>query len=150
YPFIEVEPRIFVCYDRAFHRRLFTDGIYWKLCDSLRADERKSFQSFFGKVFEKYVQRLLAFRTRNQTRISVYENPRYVGEKAEICDLLHEADNAWVLVEAKGTPLTTRAKYAGNAQALEDELMDKFVETKGRAPKGVGQLANSLRKLHSQ
>lgn len=148
YPFIEVEPKVYVCFDRGFHRKLFTDGVYWLVYNLLSADEQKKFQSFFGKVFAFYVERLLGHGYKGCTRPSkLYASLEFGDKSGEVCDILVENNDAWIVMEAKGSLLTTRAKYSGDSDDLERDLRAKFVAFQSGKNKGIGQLANSIAKL---
>ena len=152
YPLLEVEQDVYLCYDRNFLRRFFTDGIFWLIYNILIPQEQSDFQSFFGKVFALYVEKLLkhlygvdvAGKTHQlRTKLHFTEN------RGEVCDALIACEDAWIMMETKGSLLTTRAKYSGSGKLLEQDLRDRFVQSRKGDKKGVSQLANSIRKLAS-
>jgi len=155
YPLIEVEPETYLCYDPGFLRKFFTDGIYWRIHDALTSDEQEKFRSFFGKIFADYVENILGHIYQdgpNSPKHLVKTRLAFTGNRGEVCDVFVQCDNSWVVIETKASLLTTRAKYLGTADALEQDLKGKFVSTKPQSrgkgvSKGVGQLANSIRML---
>jgi hypothetical protein len=64
----------------------------------------------------------------------------------QVCDGLLDLGTELVLMEYKASLLTLRAKFAGRADLLKDEIDSKFVG-QGGDKKGVQQLASSIRKL---
>jgi len=51
YPLIEYEPDLLLCYDGGLLLKVFTEGIYWQIHDSLSGAERNNFRSYFGDLF---------------------------------------------------------------------------------------------------
>ena len=152
YPLVEVEPNIYICHDLGFFRKFFTDGIYWQIHEALTEDEQPKFRSFYGKVFATYVEDILSHVYKVGPNSSTHlVRPKLVfsGNQGEVCDYFIKNGDAWVVMETKAALLTTRGKYSGLSHILEQELQSKFVLNPQNKNKGVGQLANSIKKLMS-
>ncbi len=114
YPFIEVEPKVYLCFDRGFHRKFFTDGIYWLVFDALSPDEQKKFQSFFGKVFAIYVDRLLRYgRSKPGRHPTAWR------------------DQTWPALPRRSQPTETYVSTQWQSQPLGAEYADRYL---GLAP----------------
>jgi hypothetical protein len=148
-PLIRIKPDICMCFDQTLLRKVFTDGVYWLIFDSLDSIEQKKFEASFGLVFEAYVRSLIGkmYPETRQGTPHMFFSPKF-DDNSEVCDLLSSSENTWTIVEIKSSLLTTRAKYSGDVGALRAELQSKFCSDKsGDRRKGVTQLANSIVKL---
>jgi hypothetical protein len=149
YPLIEVEDGVHVVYDKDFLLKFATHGIWWRIEDALPEEQKDRFKSFFGEIFEVYIGRLMKHTYDNLSGLfdhKLLANPMF-DSSTEVCDALVNAEDNWVVIEAKGVLLTTRAKYANDLPALKRELDTKFIATPRGDRKAVKQLANSIKKL---
>lgn len=147
YPLIEVEDGMYVIYDKKFLLKFATHGIWWRIEEALTKPKRDDFRSFFGNVFSTYIARALHYVYDNLGKSfshRLFIEPMF-DSTAEVCDALIDANESWVIMEAKGVILTTRAKYSDDFSALKQDIDSKFIGQ--GAPKGVRQLAHSIKKL---
>jgi hypothetical protein len=150
YPGIEVEDGIYVIYDRMLLLRFFTAGIWWRIHDALPVEKQGDFKSFFGKVFEMYVGRVLSHvcnAVRSKVKHNLILNPRF-NASTEVCDALLIYDDTWILVESKAVLFTPRAKYIDDSSEFQRQLDERlFGKPEDKKNKGISQLAHSIRKL---
>jgi hypothetical protein len=150
FPLLEVDKGVYLCYDLSLLRRMFTDGIYWLVCETLSAAETDKFQQLFGDIYAKYIQTLFDFlippARPDYHQIS---KPKFAGTTAEAADLLVASSNTLIFVEAKASLLTPRAKYSGDSRALKADMQAKFIKriSSKTEAKGVGQLAAAINKF---
>jgi hypothetical protein len=147
FPAIEVEPGIHIVYDRELLLTFFTAGMWWRIHDALDEDDQKHFRSFFGLIYETYVERVFDHASKLPPKPThrLIPRPKF-NPSTEVCDLLIVADDCWVMVETKGSVLSTRAKYSEDASIFRRELEGKFYG-KPSDKKGVYQIAHSIKKL---
>ncbi len=118
-------------------------NVYWTVLKALPSHEQGNFQALWGRVFERYIADLLDSSV-NKAISAVHPFVMLAGDKnKELCDIVVRCDDAVVLVECKGTMFRGDAKYQGDVEALEKEIIKKVVDD-GK-PTGVGQLAAAVR-----
>jgi len=114
-------------------------SLFWRINDSLGKVEREKFHSFWGYLFQRYVDWVMNQSVdgrRNQFVSTVH----YQDEpNREVCDGLVICKDGVVLLEDKGGMFTAAAKYGGDVQKLKIEIEEKLVH-----PKGVAQLARAV------
>jgi len=144
-PLVRIAPSRFLALDQGFLSKVFTDGVYWLIRDSL---EGKGFDLFFGRLVERYVTEVLDGTFRTASGLGAMEfSPRF-QDNSEVSDALMVAEETWTLVEVKSSMLPTNAKYADNADTFKTHVTAKFCsESGGGERKGVYQLANNIKKL---
>jgi hypothetical protein len=151
YPGIEVEDDIYLIYDRAMLLKFFTTGIWFKILEALPEEKQKDFKAFFGIVYATYIERLLAHvcnDTSAQKKHRLVIRPMF-DKSAEVCDALVVSGDVWVMIETKASILPTRSKFLEDPGPFKKELDDRFFgNPKDKGPKGVCQLAISIRKLN--
>jgi len=149
YPLLALSAEVLTCYDLVFLARTATEGIYWRVHDSQLPADRGKFQSFFGKVFAWHITSALErlYGRPGPLAPRVLTDVHFKDGHQEAGDSLLDLGDVLVVMEIKSSLLTTRAKYSGDATVLETDLRGKFVESSGRKPKGVGQLAAVIRRL---
>lgn len=145
FPFIQVDDHVFVFYDRKFLLRFFTHGIWWNIHDSLPEYKKGRFRTFFGEVFEIYINRVLTHACRSSTKMHLYDKLKF-NATDQICDALVETDDAWVLIETKAALLKHKSKYSDDAAILKADIIDRFWGRED-SPKGARQLARSIKRL---
>jgi hypothetical protein len=119
-------------------------GPYW--CAFGKYRER--FTRFWGKVFEKYVDDLLANSCAGTTArfIPNVRDPK--DPSRQICDGLVIDGNQIVIIEAKASIFSADAKYSGNFALLTEEIDSKLVRDKDSGKKKAGiQLADAVTTL---
>jgi hypothetical protein len=154
FPLIREPSGYYLCYDRGLLRKQLTDGIYWLVVDLLAGKEREKFRAFFGDIFARYVERVLAHayapgRWPATAGHYYYPRPTFADNRGEVCDgLIDCGGESLILIEVKGALLSTQAKYAGDPDVLERDLEDRFVrEKRDKKDKGVRQLSKGIHKL---
>ena len=121
----------------------FESGVYWNIFESLSEEAKKSFPSFWGKVFEDYALWLLA-ESCDGKRNRLYRNPKYADDlQQEVCDAIIVCDRTAIFIEIKGNTITSEGKYGADVDLLKNELEKKYVGTE-RSRKGVRQLVAAI------
>jgi len=116
----------------------FETAVYWSIFQSLTDDQKKSFPSFWGNVFEDYVLWLLG-ESCDGKKNRLHKNPKYAKARdQEVCDAIVVCGRTAVLIEIKGNTVTSEGKYASDAEQLRAEIEKKYVGI--AKPKGVRQL----------
>lgn len=121
-----------------------TSGPYWTANET----HSKHLGSFWGAVFEQYVNELLT-RAASGTVASYFPDPRSDSDSSiQICDGLLLADDSIVLIESKGNIFRADNKYRGDRARLLNEIETKWVRNRQKgSKKGVEQLAAALQIL---
>jgi hypothetical protein len=116
-------------------------SFYWRTFKSCQDDsERGEFQSFWGRLFERYCGWLLKCAFGNGKKNLFIESPRYLTDpNNEICDGFVVCDKSLVMLEFKGNVLRADGKYGSSPDLMAKEIEAKFVN------KGVSQLARGVR-----
>lgn len=132
--------------DLALLAEKFESGPFWKVHGHLQSNERANFHSFWGSVFEAYVNWLMNSSVDSKTN-RFFSNPKYADRPAEqVCDGIVLCGRSAVLLEYKSSTFTVVGKYGGDARKLDTELRTKLVGTQ-ESRKGVYQLADAVEKL---
>jgi hypothetical protein len=120
-------------------------GVFWSVNGQVDAKIRDQFHVFWGEVFERYVSWLMGSSVDGEVN-KFLPNPRYLKKGLEVCDGIVVSGTSAILIECKGSTLTAKGKYGGDASTLDAELQKKFVGT-AATPKGVRQLVDAIQKL---
>jgi hypothetical protein len=132
--------------DLALLAEKFESGPFWRVHNQLRNGERENFHSFWGSVFEAYVNWMMSCSVDGKTN-RFYPDPRYAGKPTEqVCDGIVICGRCAILLEYKSSTFTVAGKYGGNPRQLDAELQSKLVGT-AKSRKGVFQLADAVEKL---
>jgi len=135
--------------DVAILAEKFDSGPFWRVHEHIAPEDRGRFHSFWGNVFEEYINWLLRQCVDGKDN-QFYPNPKYAARPTEqVCDGIMLCGRSAVLIEYKSSTFTVAAKYSGNPQELENELRKKLVGT-SESRKGVYQLADAVEKLCRQ
>ncbi|MDP9161535.1 MAG: hypothetical protein M3O09_15050 [Acidobacteriota bacterium] len=134
------------CIDVGLLAEKLESGPFWRVHSSLPTGKRDALHRFWGKLFERYMNWMLAesIGAKNRTN-TLYPNPKY-QDGTEVCDAIILCDSAAVFVEYKGATFSARAKYSGDAALLRNEVERNLVENEVGRPKGIGQLAEAIRR----
>jgi hypothetical protein len=128
--------------------KLLTEGTYWLIHDA--CPNKKQFRSYFGRVFEWYIEKALSRLYRKQAGPLLprfLTQVKFLNSNDEACDALLDFGETLTLAEIKGSLLSTREKYSGNTEALVEGVRTKYIRTPGDKKKGVQQLANNIVQL---
>lgn len=109
----------------------FESGPFWLIHSNLSDKQRPDLHSFWGRLFERYIADLFQ-SSADGVLNRVYAAPVFENTNEELSDTVIVCDRALILIEAKGTTFTARAKYEGDYKLLRQELESKLVESKDR------------------
>ena len=141
-PLVQIADRCFP-FDAHSGLEKFETGVYWSIFESLSEEQKKSFPSFWGQVFEDYALWLLA-ESCDGKRNRLYKNPKYSQDPTqEVCDAIVVCDRTAIFIEIKGNTITSEGKYASDVDKLRGEIEKKYVGTEGHR-KGVRQLIAAI------
>lgn len=115
-----------VCLSRRFMAEKISSGLYHVLLTNLPTrEQRDSFLTFFGYVFESYVNRLLK-RVFPPNRLAqrCFTNVRDPNSGNEIADAILDYGDALVLIEAKATLFSLPVLVCGDPVELERKFQD--------------------------
>jgi hypothetical protein len=141
--------RGFTCIAYPFLIEKLASGIYHTILSSWREGdpERSTFQSYWGKVFEQYVNDRLG-EERSLVK-AFYANPNFhrkqSGSLIEVSDAVVDDGDSLLLIEHKGGYLSLDEKYSGDVSKLLRGVSEKF-----GLGKGIKQLARSISRLFDQ
>jgi hypothetical protein len=122
-------------------------GPYWTVNDTNRRTGDK-LRRFWGTVFEKYVNDLLAESLRGTDALFIPDPRRLDDPGSQICDSLIVQGDSLVLLEYKSSMFRADTKYSGNYKLLTEEIERKLVrDTAEGKKKGVEQLAEGVAQL---
>jgi hypothetical protein len=125
----------------------FSSGPFWRIHNSLETPEaRQNFRSFWGRVFERYVHRIMQ-RTCDPVQNLYVPNPTWIADGTEVCDAFIVRGNVLICLEYKANMFTAESKYSGVPRLLLREIKSKLIENEKGKKKGVGQLASVIGKL---
>jgi hypothetical protein len=132
--------------DIAMLAEKFDSGPFWRVHEYILAEDRGRFHSFWGTVFEDYVNWLFS-QCIDGKHNEFFPNPKYADRPTEqVCDGVMLCGRSAVLMEYKSSTFTVTAKYGGSPKELESDLRKKLVGT-AESRKGVYQLADAVEKL---
>jgi hypothetical protein len=135
--------------DFSFIAEKFESGPFWRANSQMQPNERERLHSFWGTVFENYVNWLISTSASPQIH-RFYPSPTYGdAQKMQVCDGIIVSNGAAILMEYKGNTFSSKSKYGGDAELLRKAIEEKLVGTEKR-PKGVRQLINAIDMLFSR
>lgn len=143
--------RGFTCIAYPFLIEKLASGIYHTILNSWeeRDPERAKFQSYWGKVFEQFVNdRLSEEYPQTMLAKQFYPNPYFNKKKnrsIEVSDTVLDYGDSLVLMEHKGGYLSLDEKYSDSASKLLTGVADKF-----GLDKAVKQLSRSIGMLFNE
>jgi hypothetical protein len=141
FPLIEIVKDIYVCLDPGFLMDKAGRGLYWSLFGKVQDDQRGKLATFWGAVFESYVNYILQ-RSYSVGGTFIPE-PTFANGDAAFDACLVEGRNLLVL-EHKSSAIRADAKYGGDTAKLKKELDLKFIEGDAEGAKGLAQLSKHL------
>lgn len=120
----------------------FESGPFWSVLGHVPNQQKQLFQSFWGRLFERYASNLLMSSVDNCLNV-LHVSPRFRNSNEEVADAAVICGDEAIFLEFKGTTFSAAAKYEGNPQRLRDELETKLIESADR-PQAVTQLVKNL------
>jgi hypothetical protein len=118
-------------------------GIFWNFMEQLAsANARHRFSTYYGNVFESYVQELVMHYLPSMMR-----NLSFSGGGI---DIFLDDDSIAIPIEVKSGFVPQKVKGARDQALLGAELEKKYVVDQDGHPKGVRQLAAAVRALREQ
>lgn len=145
YPLIEPIQDRYFCLDPGFLVDKAGKGLYWSLFSEIRdGTERSNLASFWGVVFEEYVNWILGAGYSAGGRF--IPSPKFPNADQAFDACLVEG-SALVVFEHKSSVLRADAKYGGDPNKLQEELRKKFIEGDEEGAKGLAQLERSIRRF---
>jgi hypothetical protein len=146
FPLLEVTEGVFACLDPGFLVDKAGRSLYWTIFSQLEDDQRGRLASFWGAVFESYVNHLLEESYAAGGRF--FPGPKFAnGDEAFDGCILEGRD--LVVFEYKSSVVRADAKYSGDAQKLKKELDLKFIDGDGDGAKGLGQIVKHVTRFFS-
>lgn len=119
-------------------------GIFWRVHNALRNDKRELLHRMWGMAFENYVNWMIADSV-DQILNTFVPSPRFTNNNDEVCDGVVLCGSSAIFLEYKGHTFRADAKYSGDPALLQQEIATHLIGDSTR-PKGVYQLANSIKK----
>lgn len=141
FPLIEVAKDVFACLDPGFMVDKAGRGLYWTLFFALPDEHRGKLASFWGAVFESYVNYVLS--KSYEAGGMFFSQPKFSNGDEAFDAFILEGRNLFVF-EHKSSVIRADAKYAGDPSKLKKELDLKFIEGDAAGSKGLGQLSKHL------
>lgn len=139
-PLLRLGDGRFVVLDMQFLIENASAGLYWHLASNFSKGDREILFSYWGTLFEMYVQRLV----RHYAGTSCQAGVRLASTEV---DIMIAAESDVVLIEIKAGVIAQDIKGSRDQQALDAELRQKYVETHDGRPKGLTQLARAAHDL---
>ena len=143
-PLIEIVPKRYLCLDPGFLIEKAGRGFYWNLFSQLNTTLQDSLPSFWGYVFESYVNSIIQRSYVGQGHFIA--EPRFPNSDGSFDACIREGRDL-IVFEHKSSVIRADAKYGGDVNKLEKELRLKFIEGDGKAKKGVSQLSRNLERF---
>lgn len=144
FPLIEIADGLYTCLDPGFLIDKAGRGLYWTLFSELPNDQRGQLASFWGTVFENYVNLIL--KESYKAKGIFIPEPKFPnGEQAFDACLLESG--SLVVFEHKSSTIRADAKYGGDVDKLKEQLHLKFVEGDEEGAKGIAQLDRSIQRF---
>ncbi|HJX83859.1 MAG TPA: hypothetical protein VJ723_05910 [Candidatus Angelobacter sp.] len=135
--------------DLLFMAGKFATGPFWRIHNAMpTGSEREGFRSFWGRIFEEYLNRLMQ-RACQLPYNRYIPNPTFTSNDSEACDAMIVREDVAIVFEYKASMFTAVAKYSGSASVLLDEIKHKLIESEEGKSKGVTQIAATANKLFS-
>jgi len=146
HPYLRISDKVYdVDYEYAVAK--LESGALWRVAMSMTKNRRLEYFSFWGEVFEEYVNWI--FETyADKGKNTSYPSPHFLNMKDSkpICDLIVLCGSTAVLIEAKAATCAASVRYSGDYKLIRDYMDKRFVEGTDR-PVGVSQLLKAIDKI---
>jgi len=141
FPLLLLAPELYTCFDPGFLVDKAGRNLYWTLFSALNDNEKGKLGSFWGAVFEEYVNQLLAQSYAGGG--TFVPGPKFTnGDEAFDAYILERG--SLIVFEHKSSIIRADAKYGGDVGKLKRDLDLKFVEGDEDGAKGIAQLNRSI------
>jgi hypothetical protein len=144
FPLIEIVPHSYLCLDPGFLIEKAGRGFYWTLFSQLSDSIRDRLSSFWGAIFESYVNSVIQRSYTGQGNFIA--DPRFPNNDGSFDACIQEGRDL-IVFEHKSSVIRADAKYGGDVNKLERALRMKFIDGDGKGKKGVSQLSSSLERF---
>lgn len=141
YPLLEIAKDIHACLDPGFLVDKAGRGLYWTLFSETPQDQRGKLSTFWGAIFEHYVNHIL--KESYSAGGTMIPEPKFSNGDAAFDACIVEDRNLLVF-EHKSSVMRADAKYAGDVSKLKAELDLKFIEGDADGKKGLSQLSSHI------
>jgi hypothetical protein len=141
FPLVQFVDGAYMCLDPGFLVEKAGRGLYWTMFQELSDQDRASLATFWGAVFEEYVNKILGEHYSGGGQF--IRDPRFSDGTPAFDACLIEG-RRFIAFEHKSSTLRADSKYAGDTAALKKDLDSKFIVGEGKHPKGVEQLIRNL------
>ncbi len=126
-PLYQVREDIIIPVNISYLEAKFTSGIYWTIFDFLQGDDRIRFSRFFGRIFERYVQRTLQRMVPHESALAQRVFPEFVyqcpaGER-KTSDVVIVYPRSAIFLEATASRIRMEATaISGDIRAFEQDV----------------------------
>ena len=138
-PIVRLSWRKFLVLDAHFIVELVASQMYWMIFEKLVGAQRERFRELWGRIFELYLNELLAHSYPAASQI-LSADVAYAGGQV---DALLDFGRVVIVFEFKASLLLRGAKFSRDPAQFEKEVRRKFIENEKGNPKALRQLANS-------
>jgi hypothetical protein len=144
YPLLEIAKDIHACLDPGFLVDKAGRSLYWTLLFEIPENQRGKLSTFWGVVFETYVNHILK-ESYSAGGTLITEAKFSNGDAA--FDACIVEDRNLLVFEHKSSVIRADAKYGGDASKLKAELDLKFIDGETDGKKGLSQLSSHIRRF---
>jgi hypothetical protein len=141
YPLLEIAKDIHACLDPGFLVDKAGRSLYWTLFSETPPNQRGKLSTFWGAVFENYVNQIL--KVSYSAGGTMIPEPQFSNGDAAFDACIVEGRNLLVF-EHKSSVIRADAKYGGDVSKLKAELDLKFIEGDADGKKGLSQLSSYI------
>src|SRR5207244_4183510 len=125
FPLIEIADGLYTCLDPGFLIEKAGRGLFWILFTALHDHQRNKLATFWGAVFEVYVNNIL--QQCYKAEGTFIPEPKFPnGDQAFDACLVERG--SLVVFEHKSSTIRADSKYGGNVEKLKEELHLKFID----------------------
>jgi hypothetical protein len=124
YPLIEMKKHMLCCLSLRFLERKFSSAIYYTLLEALPSQERERYTRFFGRVFERYIQRVCSRTFPGGRFVAGF---RYGRDQREAADGWVIYPEAAVIIEAKSARFRLATRISGELGSFDVALRESVL-----------------------
>jgi len=145
-PYLRIDDKLYaIDYEHAVAK--LESGALWRVAGTMEKNRRLQYFSFWGIVFEGYVNWLLdnyASKALNRC----FPEPHYLSGKdtRPICDSIVICGSTAVLIEAKLATCRADVRYSCDRKLIREYLDTRLVDGTNR-PVGVSQLVTAINRI---
>jgi hypothetical protein len=128
-PLISMGDGIYIPVDTRFLIERITSGIYWDIFDSLSGAEKDKFASYFGILFQKYLEELFcrAYPESKTTAKRVFYDVMYNGERSSDVMIFYEEQAVFIEIVV-GRLRMEQTTITGDFDAFKEDIQTKIVD----------------------